>query len=111
MDDSSHPVLDDVNYHPIWDDSSHPVVDDVNYHPILDDSSHPLFELLDLAFKCRHNVDEMAWQIYTYITVLDYLHLACFAYAIQEREHKIWLYVCNMSFDPLQPGICLFVDL
>ena len=33
LDDSSHPLLDDVNYHPL--------LDDVNYHPILDDSSHP----------------------------------------------------------------------
>ena len=32
-------------------------------------------------------------------------------FAIQEKiytKHKvIWYHVCNMSFDPLQPGICL----
>ena len=29
------------NNHPILNDSSHPLLDDVNCHPILDDSSHP----------------------------------------------------------------------
>ena len=29
------------NNHPILDDSSHPLLNGVNYHPILDDSSQP----------------------------------------------------------------------
>ena len=32
LDDSSHPLLDGVNWHPILDDSSHPLLDGVNYH-------------------------------------------------------------------------------
>ena len=40
---------------------NHPYLDEFfNNHPILDDSSRPLFGPLDLALKCRHNVDEMA---------------------------------------------------
>ena len=31
------------NNHPSLDDSSHPLLEGVNYHPLLDDSSHPLF--------------------------------------------------------------------
>ena len=34
LDDSSHPLLDGVNYHPILDDSSHPLLYDVNCRPI-----------------------------------------------------------------------------
>ena len=62
LDDSSHPILDDVNYHPILDDSSHPLLDDVNYHPILDDSSHPLLDdvnyhpTLDLSDDATVNI-------------------------------------------------------
>ena len=57
----NHSYLDEFfNNHPILDDYSHPLLDHINYHPILDDFSHPLFGPLDLAFKCRHNVDEMA---------------------------------------------------
>ena len=48
--------LDDVNSHPIVNDSCHPVLngvnyhpflEDINYHPIVDDSCHPVFELLE----------------------------------------------------------------
>ena len=81
--------------------NNHPILDDISCHPILDDSSHPLFEPLDLAFKCRQNVDEI-WHdksIYTSQFYADYLHLACFAYpyfAIQERVlHETYSYLAS----------------
>ena len=53
MDDSGHPLLDDVNYHPILDDSGHPLLDDANYHPILDDSTTVTYFII---YALDHNV-------------------------------------------------------
>ena len=31
-----------MNYHPILDDSSHPLLEGINYHPVLDDLNYHL---------------------------------------------------------------------
>ena len=56
-----------------------------------------------------------AWWMHKYITVLDYLHLACFILQCKKEfymKHKVvWFHICVMAFDPLQPCMCFFTDL
>ena len=104
LDDSSHPLLNDANCHSLLDDFSDLLLEGINYRPTSNDSSHPVFEPFHVASKCRQNVDEMAWQIYTNVTVLDHLHLACFAYLQSKKD----FYLKRFSGFPIWGVACTF---